>query len=191
MKSTFLSIQLAAFLLAAASPTLTAQVSDTVRWVPVYRGAMRDSLVQQGVRSPSPDQGLEQRVFPPDLVLQCRERIGLKTEQRDAIRTAMRDMQSKTMDMQWKLQDEAEKLNDALKRPAVNEAETLAQVDRVLAAEREVKRAQMAMLIRIKNVLTPDQQENLSKVRELQNRVKAGVLTSRLEGCEPGTGEGG
>jgi len=186
MRFRFRSIQLAALLVAAASPALTAQVSDTARRVAVYRG---DSvLVQQGVRAANSDQGLEQRVFPPDLVLQCRERIGLKTEQRDAIRTAMRDMQTKTMDMQWKLQDEAEKLNDALKRPAVNEAETLAQVDRVLAAEREVKRAQMVMLIRIKNVLTPDQQESLSKVRELQNRVKAGVLTSRLEGCEPGTG---
>jgi Spy/CpxP family protein refolding chaperone len=151
----------------------------------------RDSVSDQtGARAPSQDQPLEQRVFPPDLVLQCRERIGLKTEQRDAIRTAMRDMQTKTMDMQWKLQDEAEKLNDALKRPSVNETETLAQVDRVLAAEREVKRAQMAMLIRIKNVLTPDQQENLSKVRELQNRVKAGrvALSLPLEGCEPGAG---
>jgi hypothetical protein len=151
----------------------------------------RDSVSDQtGARAPSQDQPLEQLVFPPDLVLQCRERIGLKTEQRDAIRTAMRDMQTKTMDMQWKLQDEAEKLNDALKRPSVNETETLAQVDRVLAAEREVKRAQMAMLIRIKNVLTLDQQENLSKVRELQNRVKAGrvALSSPLEGCEPGAG---
>ena len=189
MRSRFLSIPLAAVLVAAAMTALTAQVSDTTRRVPVYRGGLRDTLsLQTGERAASPDQALEQRVFPPDLVLQCRERIGLKTEQRDAIRAAMRDMQSKTMDMQWKLQDEAEKLNDALKRASVNEAETLAQVDRVLAAEREVKRAQMAMLIRIKNVLTPEQQENLSKVRELQNRVKAGrvVLTSPLEGCETG-----
>jgi heavy-metal resistance protein len=187
MNSRFFSIPLAAALVAGAATSLTAQVSDTTPRVPTYAGRLhrRDSLVvQSGERAPSPDQALEQRVFPPDLVLQCRERIGLKTEQRDAIRAAMRDMQSKTMDMQWKLQDEAEKLNDALKRPSVNEAETLAQVDRVLGAEREVKRAQMTMLIRIKNVLTPEQQDNLRNVRER----KKSFPPARLEGCDEGGG---
>jgi Spy/CpxP family protein refolding chaperone len=139
---------------------------------------------QSGARASGPDQALEQYVFPPDLVLRCRERIGLKTEQRDAIRAAMRDMQSRTMDLQWKLQDEAEKLNDALKRPSVNETETLAQVDRVLAAEREVKRAQMTMLIRIKNVLTQEQQENLRGVRNM----KQDWARQPIPGCDAGPG---
>jgi uncharacterized membrane protein len=184
MNSKLLRIPLAAVLVAAAATSLTAQVSDSSR--SRFRGGMqRDSVSDQtGARAPSPDQALDQRVFPPDLVLQCRERIGLKTEQRDAIRTAMRDMQSKTMDMQWKLQDEAEKLNDALKRPAVNEAETLAQVDRVLGAEREVKRAQMTMLIRIKNVLTPEQQENLRTVRNMRGTAPR----QPIQGCDEGGG---
>jgi hypothetical protein len=42
----------------------------------------------------------------------------------------------------------------------------LAQVDRVLAIEREVKRAHIAMLVRIKNTLTREQQAALHVLRD-------------------------
>jgi len=188
MKSAFLSVPLFVVLLATAAPGGIAQVTDTSRH-PVYAGTvMRDSAQGQTAPANGPDQALEQYVFPPDLVLRCRERIGLKTEQRDAIRAAMREMQSKTMDTQWKLQDEAEKLTNALKRPSVNEAETLAQVDRVLGAERDVKRAQMTMLIRIKNLLTPEQQESLRLVRNAEKDSRhQPVWQQPVQGCEGGT----
>jgi Spy/CpxP family protein refolding chaperone len=63
------------------------------------------------------------------------------------------------------MQDEAQQLADILKSNTVDESEALAQIDRVLAVEREVKRAHIAMLIRIKNVLTPEQQATLKALR--------------------------
>ena len=42
----------------------------------------------------------------------------------------------------------------------------LEQIDRVLAAEARIKRSQMALLVRIKNVLRVEQQERLSELRE-------------------------
>jgi hypothetical protein len=48
----------------------------------------------------------------------------------------------------------------------VDEAQTLAQVDRVLGIEREIKRAHMGLLVRIKNLLSPDQQGTLAGLRD-------------------------
>jgi Spy/CpxP family protein refolding chaperone len=42
----------------------------------------------------------------------------------------------------------------------------LAQLDKVLAAEREVKRVQIALMISLKNLLTPDQQAQLRELRQ-------------------------
>jgi hypothetical protein len=43
----------------------------------------------------------------------------------------------------------------------------LEQLDRILSAERDVKKAQIGLLIRIKNTLTRDQQEKLDRFRAL------------------------
>jgi hypothetical protein len=170
---------LAAFI-ALTAATLSAQ--DPRATILVQRGGQDTTRMPRwDKRADTGDNVLEQRLFPPDLVLQCRERIGLKPDQRDAVRSAVREMQSKTLDLQWKLQDESEKLTDALKRPTVNEAETLAQVDRVLSAEREVKRAQMGMLIRVKNTLTAEQQESLRSLRQQQYWATGGI-----RGCDSG-----
>jgi Spy/CpxP family protein refolding chaperone len=48
----------------------------------------------------------------------------------------------------------------------VDEAQVLEQVDRILTLEREIKRAQMGLMVRIKNTLTPAQQTKLREVRE-------------------------
>jgi Spy/CpxP family protein refolding chaperone len=38
----------------------------------------------------------------------------------------------------------------------------LAEVDRILALEKDIKKTQISLLVRIKNVLTPAQQAKLS-----------------------------
>ena len=47
----------------------------------------------------------------------------------------------------------------------MDEVKTLEQVDLVLSLEREVKRAQIALVVRIKNQLTEQQQAQLAKLR--------------------------
>ena len=50
-------------------------------------------------------------------------------------------------------------------QPRVEEQEALVQLEKVLAIEREIKRAQVTLLVRIKNKLTPEQQAKLVKIR--------------------------
>jgi Spy/CpxP family protein refolding chaperone len=52
-----------------------------------------------------------------------------------------------------------------VKQPRVDEQQVLAQLEKVLALEREIKRAQVTLLVRIKNNLTPEQQAKLVEIR--------------------------
>jgi len=60
---------------------------------------------------------------------------------------------------------ESEQLETLLRPTSVNEALVLAQIDRVLAVEREIKRAQVGLLVRIKNTLSAEQQAKLAELR--------------------------
>ena len=117
-------------------------------------------------RAQQPDQDpIGQNFFAPELVIQHQEAIGLSAEQKDSLKTEIRQAQLKFTELQWKLQDEVEKLLALIKQPRVDEQQVLAQVDKVLAAEREVKRQQVTLLVRIKNKLTPEQQDKLAEIR--------------------------
>jgi Spy/CpxP family protein refolding chaperone len=111
------------------------------------------------------DDPLARLLFPPELVMQHQGDIGLKPEQRTAITHAIGDLQGQVLDVQWRMQDAAKKLAALLGKPSVDQAAALAQVDEVLNLEREVKRAQLTLLIRIKNTLTSEQQGKLEQYR--------------------------
>ena len=113
---------------------------------------------------PGPDP-FGQSFFPPELVIQNQQAIGLTDEQKNYFRTEIRDAQIKFTDLQWKLQDEAEKMMSLVKQPHVDEQQALAQLEKVLSVEREVKRAQVALLVHLKNRLSPEQQAKLEEIR--------------------------
>jgi Spy/CpxP family protein refolding chaperone len=104
-------------------------------------------------------------LFPPELVMQHQGEINLQESQRTALQTAIQQAQHKFVDAQWKLSAEGEKLVRLLQNATVDETQVLEQVDRILGLEREVKRAQMGLMIRIKNTLTPAQQAKLRELR--------------------------
>lgn len=104
-------------------------------------------------------------LYAPELVMAHQEAIGLTDRQRTAILGIVREMQSKVVDVQLSLASSSEKLARSLSATAVDEAAVLQQIDQVLASEREVKRAQISLLVRVKNQLTSVQQTMLDKVR--------------------------
>jgi Spy/CpxP family protein refolding chaperone len=128
--------------------------------------ALLFAAVAVAARAQQPDQDpIGQSFFAPELVIQHQEAIGLSAEQKDYFKTEIRQAQVKFTELQWKLQDEMEKLVALVKQPHVDEQQTLAQMEKVLAAEREVKREQVTLLVRIKNKLTPEQQGKLAELR--------------------------
>ncbi len=114
---------------------------------------------------PRPDDPLSRYLFPPELVMQQQQAIGLKPEQRTAITRVIKDFQGKILDLQWQMQEETGRFGELLDKPLVDQAAALAQIDKVLAVEREVKRAHIGLLIQIKNQLTAEQQARLAQLR--------------------------
>jgi Spy/CpxP family protein refolding chaperone len=113
----------------------------------------------------APDDPLARVLFPPELVMQHQQDIGLRAEQRAAITKAIQDFQGKVVDLQWRMQEQSQRLASLLEKPAVDQAAALTQVDEVLSVEREVKRAHITLLINIKNTLSAEQQAKLASAR--------------------------
>jgi len=108
---------------------------------------------------------LAEHVFSPELVMQNQKAIGLQEAQKNAIREEILKAQGRFTELQWQLQDAMETLLALLQQSAPDEQKVLAELDKVLATEREVKRTQITLLVRIKNNLTPEQQARLQELR--------------------------
>jgi Spy/CpxP family protein refolding chaperone len=113
---------------------------------------------------PGPDP-IAENLFPPDQVLSNQKAIGLDDAQRNYVRSEVLKAQTRFTELQFQLQDAMESLVGLLKQNPADEAQVMAQLDKVLNAEREVKRAQIALMVRLKNKLTPEQQTRLRQFR--------------------------
>jgi Spy/CpxP family protein refolding chaperone len=128
------------------------------------------AIAQDRPPQPGPrpgDDPIAQNLFPPDLVMRHRQAIGLSAEQSEFIRTEVQKSQARFTDLQWQMMGEQETMANLLKQGHADEAQVLAELDKVLNLEREIKRAQLSLVIRIKNQLTPEQQ---AKLRELKQQ---------------------
>lgn len=115
----------------------------------------------QPPRGPDP---IGQNLFPPDLVMQNRQAIGLTENQKAAIKDELMKASVKFNELNWQMQDEMETMSNLTKGVTVDEGGVLAQLDKILAIEREVKRTQLTLSIRIKNKLTAEQQTQLQQM---------------------------
>jgi len=116
------------------------------------------------LRTPGGDP-LARYLFPPELIMANQRAINLTDAQRNSLQQVMADAQSKFIAVQFKMSGEVEKLQSLLQGSTVDEAKVLDQVDRVLGVERDAKRTQLSLMIRIKNLLTQRQQEQLGALR--------------------------
>lgn len=111
------------------------------------------------------EDALFETLFPPELIMQHRRAIGLNDEQRDAISRLISDLQGRVLGLQWELMEEVEELADVTSPSRVDLDRAADQMNAVLDTERAVKQAHLEMLVRIKNLLTREQQEILTSLR--------------------------
>jgi Spy/CpxP family protein refolding chaperone len=118
-----------------------------------------------GAQQPPGQDPLSELLFPPELVMARQNAIGLSDAQKTYLRAEVSKAQTRFAELQWQLQDAIEGLAGLLKQPKADEAQVAAQLDKVLTSEREIKRAQISLLVRIKNNLTEEQQHRLQALR--------------------------
>jgi Spy/CpxP family protein refolding chaperone len=112
-----------------------------------------------------PPDPIAENVFPPELVMQSQAEIQLTDAQREAIKAEVLKAQGRLQTAQWDLQSEVSKLAALLKAEKPDEARVLASLKTVLDLERDVKTTQITLLVRLKGVLTHEQQVRLAELR--------------------------
>src|SRR5262245_50968900 len=126
-------------------------------------------LVFALLAAPPPPMGedpIGSRLYPPELIMQHQQELGIDDKQHAVIVKEVEKVQSQTLQMQWQLQSLVEALSKLLEAAQVDEAKALAQAEKVMNLERDIKKAHLGMLIRIKNVLTEAQRAKLAALRK-------------------------
>ena len=111
------------------------------------------------------DDPIGSRLFPPELIMSNQQALGIDDKQRQAIMAEVQKAQGQILEVQWKMQAAVEELVKLLDEPRIDEAKAIAAADKVMGLEREVKRTHLGLLIRIRNVLTPEQRVKLAALR--------------------------
>ena len=115
-------------------------------------------------------------LFPPELIMQHARAINLDDRQRAAITKLIEQLQGRAVALQWQLAEQAQALKQTLSRTMVDQDRALDQMNRVLEIEKAIKKAHLEMLIQIKNLLRPDQQAQLTRLRAAAVAGKAPEL---------------
>jgi Spy/CpxP family protein refolding chaperone len=138
-----------------------------VAWMALV--ALAATTASADAPAPPADDPIAQNLFPPELIMKHSGEIGLDPQQRGAIKEAVQQAQSKFLDVQWEMQEETGKMVRLLQARPVDEKAVLAEVDRVLDLERQIKRTQISLLVRLKNLLTATQQTRLAELRKARD----------------------
>jgi Spy/CpxP family protein refolding chaperone len=104
------------------------------------------------------------KLFPPNVILENRDQLNLSKEQFTAIRAAVVEVQAGVAEHEWDMQEAYQALMLELDQSPVDEDKVLEYAGNALLAENQVKKKQMAMLVRLKNLLTAEQIEYLESV---------------------------
>jgi len=115
-------------------------------------------------------------LFPPELIMQHARAINLDDRQRAAITKLIEQLQGRAVGLQWQLAEQAQALKQTLSRTQVDQDRALDQMNGLLEVEKAIKKAHLEMLIQIKNVLRPEQQAQLTRLRSAAVAGKAPEL---------------
>lgn len=120
--------------------------------------------------------------YPPDLLQFAHDEIALTEPQRRHIQEEAEKMGARFKELQERLQTETDGLAALVSPGHVDAAAALAQLDKLLDAEREMKRLQIGFMIALKNQLTPGQQAKLTAFRKARglDRAPMEALQKRL-----------
>lgn len=103
--------------------------------------------------------------FPPEIVMQNQKAIGLTEQQRATIIAEMKNAMARFTELQWQQNAEEEAMKSIVTQERPDEKQVLAQLDKLMAIENDIKRMRTGMLLRVRNVLTAEQQAKLQQIK--------------------------
>lgn len=97
------------------------------------------------------------KLFAPDIILQQQDALHLSKQQFTEIRAAVVKVQSGVAEHEWDMREAYQALMLELDKVPISELEVLKYANKALLAENQVKKKQMVMLVRLKNLLSVEQ----------------------------------
>ena len=97
------------------------------------------------------------KLFAPNVILENQAELGLTKDQFTEIRAAVVEVQGSVAEYDWDMREAYLKLMAELDESPISEDRVLEHAEVALLAENQVKKHQMAMLVRLKNLLTAEQ----------------------------------
>ena len=104
------------------------------------------------------------KLFPPNVIIEHKEELGLTKQQFTEVRAAVVEVQSGIAEFEWDMQEAYQELMRELDKAPIDEAAVIEHANKALLAENQVKKMQMAMLVRLRNLLNEDQISYLKSV---------------------------
>ena len=121
------------------------------------------AVAQDRGGKPDPFKG---KLFAPDIILKNQDQLNLTKDQFTAIKAAVVEVQANVAEHEWDLRQAYQKILASLDESPLDEKKVLENVNDALLAENQVKKQQVAMLIRLKNLLNDEQIAYLESIRE-------------------------
>ena len=112
------------------------------------------------------DPAFMRHFFAPELVLKHARAIGLTKAQREAMVKDIGRVTGDTTQLQLTMMEGFGDVEALSAADPVDEQALLAAIHDVLSAELRVKEAHMGLLVRVRNLLTPEQRQQLAELRE-------------------------
>jgi len=106
------------------------------------------------------------KLFAPNVILENQAELGLSKQQFTDIKKAVVEVQANVAEHEWDVREAYQSIMAELDKAPIDEGQVLEHVGAALRAENEVKKLQVAMLIRLKNLLTSEQIAYLQSVRD-------------------------
>ena len=122
------------------------------------------SLGMGAAMAEEPKDVFKGKLFAPKIILENRDALQLSKEQFTAIRAAVVEVQAGVAEHEWDMQEAYQALMLELDKSPIDEDRVLEHAGTALLAENQVKKKQMTMLVRLKNLLTAEQISHLESV---------------------------
>lgn len=106
------------------------------------------------------------KLFAPNVILEHQAELELSKDQFTAIKKAVLEVQANVAEHEWDMREAYQNIMRVLDASPIDEDEAITHVSTALLAENEVKKEQMTMLIRLRNLLTAEQIAYLESVNE-------------------------
>ena len=104
------------------------------------------------------------KLFPPNIILEHQAELKLDKAQFTDIRAAVVEVQADVAEHEWDMREAYQALMLELDKSPIDEKRVLEHAGDALLAENQVKKKQIAMLVRLKNLLTVEQVRYLETV---------------------------